>query len=448
MAKVFFGINKANPKESVEWNTSSVVNGHWVIVGGSGSGKTHQIRAICGQLQTQDMRVYIFDPHGDIDTDPHYTSTVEFSEASPYGINPLVINPSPVYGGVRKRINTFIRTINRYSGKLSNREEAAMRYALRELYDLHGFDYSNPSTWQCGPRKKIPTLEDLHKFVYHKLRGFIVGHMYNLDIFERFNKGILDLRRLQRYKDPEEREQERDQNHTESEQESPDGIREELRNTFNDYTESLQEDELEQYVKYESKDVLKSLLDRIENLKNLGIFKPVPPPFDPSRPIWRYNMRSLYVEEQGYLVELTLEQIFSDAVQRGLRDEVDTLVFIDEAQRFLSSEDQDHIVSVIFREMRKFGGGLALATQNCSVFPTDIVINSGVKMILGVDEAYQDILAKTLGMERIRFIQPRKNASTQIKTRNSSAASRFVDTLLESVGHKDFEGLSEGAKEL
>jgi DNA helicase HerA-like ATPase len=87
-------------------------------------------------------------------------------------------------------------------------------------------------------------------------------------------------------------------------------------------------------------------------------------------------------------------------LQSGFKDEVDTLVFIDEAQRFLSADSQDNIASDISREARKFGVGLALATQNCSAFPTDIIINAGTKMILGVDEAYQDILAKTLGVEK------------------------------------------------
>ncbi|HAM52341.1 MAG TPA: hypothetical protein DCP92_17215 [Nitrospiraceae bacterium] len=211
-------------------------------------------------------------------------------------------------------------------------------------------------------------------------------------------------------------------------------LRQEIKAVFGRAIETAEPQDLEQYIHYESKDLLKALYDRVEKMQQLGVFKSVPPPFDPLKPVWRYDISSLYVEEQGYLVELTLEDLFASAVQRGFRDEVDTLIFIDEAQKFLSTDDQDHIISVIFREIRKFGGGLALATQNCETFPTDIIINSGTKIVLGIDEAYQDILARKLGMERIRFIQPRKNALVQIKTKTTSAGSRFIDTLFSLPG--------------
>jgi len=389
MGVVYFGIDKANPRESVRWVSNEVVNGHWIIVGGSGAGKTHQIRNICDQLKASGMRrIYIFDPHGDIETDPQYTSVVEFSETSPYGINPLIVNPSPVYGGVRKRINNFVKMIQRYSSHLDDSSSFALRAVLKELYAQWGFDYRDPATWAD---RQPPTLDDLSKFLYSKLYEFNFG-------------GIRQgLDRLQRAED---------------------------RDVERSYKDSGSV--VHQRILYGSGDVLKSLYDRIENIKDLGVFKSLEPPFDPGKPIWRYDMSRLLAEEQGYLVELTLEEIFRETVARGFKqNEVDTLIFIDEAQRFISQDDQDHIVSVIFREIRKFGGGLALATQNCSVFPTDIVINSGTKIILGVDESYQDLLARTLGVERIRFIQPRKNALIQIKKNTDTmVGGRYIDTLL------------------
>ncbi len=425
MAQVHLGINKANPKETVEWDSTSVINGHMIIVGGSGAGKTHQIRNISGQLSSQGLRNIIFDPHGDIETDPRFTSVVEFSEISPYGINPLIINPSPIYGGVRKRMNGFIKTINKYSeSKLDERQEAALRYSLMELYALHGFDFTDHRTWGHDG-KRIPTLDDLDLFLSRKLKGFFFGHMRNVsEMFDKLAEGLLDLRRLKSCEEMDDPAKERPECDTVKH------LQQDLIRAFSECVGTIRGDEVDQYVRYGSMEVIKSLYDRVQNMKHFGVFKPVPPPFDDSKPIWRYDMRNLYVEEQGYLVELTLEQIFADAIQRGLKqNDVDTLIFIDEAQRFLSPEDQDHIVSVIFREIRKFGVGLALATQNCSAFPTDIIINSGTKMILGVDEAYQDLLAKTLGVERVRFIQPQKNALIQIKTKKTSVGSRFVDTL-------------------
>jgi DNA helicase HerA-like ATPase len=435
MAKVYIGINKANPRETVEWNTATLVNGHWILIGGSGSGKTHRIKDITRQLQKQNFRVVILDPHGDILTDPEYTSSVEFSEVSPYGINPLAINPSPVYGGVRKRINSLVRIINKYSDRLTTGEEAVLRYALRQLYAAHGFNYNDPETWKLDS-KQMPTLDDLQRFIYKKLQDFVFGHMYEVsDLFGRLYEGLLDVRRLHKYAEPDSGVEASEENLLARQGNLRLGtLRQEMKAVFGRSIETAEAEDFEQYIHYGSKELLKALYDRVEKMQQLGVFKQAPPPFDKAKPVWRYDISSLYVEEQGYLVELTLEALFAEAVERGFRDEVDLLIFIDEAQKFLSAEDQDHIISVIFREIRKFGGGLALATQNCETFPTDIIVNSGTKVVLGVDEAYQSILANKLGVERIRFIQPTKNALVQIKKKTTSSGSPFIDTLFSLPG--------------
>jgi DNA helicase HerA-like ATPase len=437
MAIVHIGVNKADPKQKVRWDTSSLVNGHWILIGGSGCGKTHRIRDISRQLQSQNFRIRIMDPHGDILTDPQFTSSVEFSEISPYGINPLEINPSPVYGGVRKRINSLVRVINKYSEKLSTREEAVLRYTLRELYAAQGFYHDKPESW-IRESKHMPTLQDLHSFIYRKLEDFVFGHMSEVcDLFSRLNDGLHDIRRLRKYASPAKAEGATDEGLLARQGALKIGtLKQELKAVFGRCVDTVAPEDFSHYIHYESTDVLKAIYDRVEKMLQLGVFKSTPPPFDPGKPIWHYDISSLYVEEQGYLVELTLEDLFSELIQRGFRDEVDTLVFIDEAQKFLSSDDEDHIISVIFREMRKFGGGMALATQNALTFPTDIIVNSGTKVVLGVDEGYQKILSEKLGTERVRFIQPRKSALVQIKSKETSAGSQFVDTLFSRPGEE------------
>lgn len=424
--KVYIGINQANAREIVEWNSAEVVNGHWVIVGGSGSGKTHRICNIAGQLAPQGVRMHILDPSGDIETDPEHTSSTEYSEISPFGINPLTVNPSPVYGGVRKRTNAFIRMINKYSRPLDEQQEATLRYLMREYYETKGYSFSDSSTWQPCDRP-APTLDDFQEFINRKLKGFVFGHMHKMSgLFENLTEGLVDLRRLQRYSGEEHRTYQRNPQDVLAQEQKLNEMKNNFIEIVTDCVERLQENEFDQYIKY-NKDLLKAIYDRIENLRNFGVFKAVPAPFEPSKPIWHYDMRSLSVEEQGYLVDLTLADIFSEAIQRGFQSEVNTLIFIDEAQRFLSAADPDHITSIVYREGRKFGIGLVLATQNVATFPQDIVINSGTSLILGIDEAYQDAVAKAYGMDRVRFIEPRKMALVQIKTKQRSVGSRFLD---------------------
>lgn len=412
--KILLGKNKANPKEVIEWDTEKTINYHWLIVGTSGSGKTYQIRNIVKQLQNQGIkRIHIFDPHGDIFTDEQYTSSVKFSEVSPYGINPLRVNPDPYYGGVRRKINSLISMINRYSTKLDYKQEAALRYLLLELYTSRGYDFSNPQTWSSGD---TPDLFSLRDYIYDKLRGFFFGHMSEVtSLFDLLSSKLFHLKRQLEVGGEEVAK-----------------IKSELKDLFSNYVDSMSKgDEVEQYIRYESKEVLKSIYDRIENLQALGIFKSLSPPFEVDKPIWHYDMSTLYVEEQGYLVELSLEQIFIKAAQGGVKDELDTLIIVDETQRFIDPNERDHIIAVISREARKFGVGLVLASQNCSNFTEDIILNSSTKMILGVDESYQSSLAKTFGLDenRIRFTQPRKVALIQIKTKEISSTNRFMEVI-------------------
>lgn len=360
MPSVTLGHLKMNPRESMVWDSSETTNFHWIIVGGSGAGKTYQIRRITNALKDQIRLIHIFDPHGDILTDPDYTSSLEFSEVSNYGVRPLTINPDPRYGGMRRKINSFVGMINRYSKrKLTDEQESAMRYLLIDFFSSRGCVMDDPDTW--GDQNL--EFGDFLDFVHDKLVAFL---------------GDVDV---------------------------------------------------EDQIKYGSFAVLKSVHDRLQMLKFTGVFKPGGMPFQDGKSIRHYNMSALTVEEQGYLVELVLEQVFIESIKSGFKTDVDTLVVIDEAQRFIDRDDADHIVSVISREGRKFGMGLMLATQNCSNFPEDILINSAAKMVLGIDEAYVPTISKAMAIDpnRIRYTQPRKGAMVQIKTHKISKDSRFVD---------------------
>lgn len=362
MPSVNLGRLKMNPRESMVWDSSETTNFHWIIVGGSGAGKTYQIRRITDALKGQIKCIHIFDPHGDIFTDPDYTSSLEFSEVSDYGVRPLTINPDQKYGGIRRKINSFVGMINRYSKrKLTDEQESAMRYLLIDFFESRGCIMNDPNTWESQNFE----FEDYIEFARAKLVTFLS----NTDV------------------------------------------------------------DIEEQIKYGSFSVLKSVYDKLQTLRFTGVFKPGGMPFQEDKGIRHYNMSALTVEEQGYLVELTLEQIFIDSVKNGFKTDVDVLVIIDEAQRFLDKDDMDHIVSVISREGRKFGIGLMLATQNCSNFPEDILINSATKMILGIDEAYVTTISKAMAIDpnRVRFTQPRKGAMVQIKTHRISKDSRFVD---------------------
>jgi chromosomal replication initiation ATPase DnaA len=115
-----------NRIEPVVWDSQSAMNGHIMIMGGSGAGKTHLARQLLNDMAKANagLRAHVFDVHGDIDR-LDSLSTVKFSEQTPYGYNPLAITDCRDSGGVRRRIQSFTGALNRTSRKLGSRQLAA-----------------------------------------------------------------------------------------------------------------------------------------------------------------------------------------------------------------------------------------------------------------------------------------------------------------------------------
>lgn len=156
MIKVNWGTAKVKDERGNEvqkqiiFDTSKIINPHMLIMGTSGTGKTYNLRKMIKQIQQQDLsiRVHVLDPHGDIEIDG--ASYVKFSKSTDYGFNPLLINPDEDFGGVRKRIQTFLKALNDTSRKLGTKQEAVLRNILIDVYAANGFLEKNPKTWKLN----------------------------------------------------------------------------------------------------------------------------------------------------------------------------------------------------------------------------------------------------------------------------------------------------------
>lgn len=416
------GDNKFD-KEEIYWDIRDIINGpingHMLIVGGSGTGKTYRLLKIINQAKSiEGIKIYTFDVHGDMSTNEADTSSVTFSESSRFGLNPLLINQDPDYGGIRRRVNSFISMINRYSTtKLGNRQETVIRNLFYDLYASNGFYLDAPLSWGMSDNKRMPTLLDLKRFAYAKLRNYFVGS-------ERVAQALIELSNK---KTALTKKTLKDSDNDEIEK-----LKEKCYIAFQVVVErEIGAKEIDDLIKYSSKEILKSVYDRIDNLYAYGIFKDVPPNFA-KKPIWRFDLKSLTHEEQGFILELSLERIFTAAKKRGVSRNIHTIIVIDELQKFIS-DDPGHIINVMMREIRKFGVGMVFATQkDFSRIPEDIVTNCATKLILGVDEMFHDMLSKKLGIElkKLRYIQPQKTAIIQSKTKQTQSHNRYVDVML------------------
>lgn len=400
---------------TLAWDSHQVVNGHFALVGGTGSGKTYQLTRFVDGLAGGGVRIHLIDVHGDIHpTMP--TSSVLFSESTEFGLNPLAVSPDPHHGGVRKRANAFIALLMRQM-TLGEKQKSALYRLLVDLYKSYGFYVSEPSTWSLShdprawarSRKRQPTLSDLTRHVEQRLKTMKFGMTGQaVQAFEDVAKLQKQMHRLRikkaRGEDVEAQLQAK---------------REKAVEAFENGLLRLETgDELEDLIAWDSADAIKGLYDRLTSLEASGIFRGRAPSFDPSCPVWRYDISPLSRAEQQFFVQCLAEQIFYEAKERGEAQGPDTALIIDEAVNHVDDDD-DHIVNVMIREVRKFGVMIGLAAQEMGSFPKAVLSGTATKIILGVDSTEQKALERKLGLTegKLRYLKPQHTALVQVQRR-------------------------------
>lgn len=443
--KINFGIDSAFIKKGdrvpVLWDSQRVINAHMLLVGKSGTGKTFTLKKIIEQLKEQSnnqIRIRTIDVHGDIDIDG--SSTMKFSEASPYGFNPLVINPDPDFGGVRKRIQSFISAINKTTRKLGPKQESVLRNILLDLYSANGFYEKDPSSWTVfnergerllhnGKPKKFPTLEDAYRYANFKHKAMFLGTS---------NKAVLSLEDVN--KKAKQLYMKQKNIHKALSKEEVDQMKAELKtsgeaavNAYAQYVESIENGmELTDLIKYDSIDTIKSIVERLGNLVSSGIFKNKEPEFDESSMIWRYDIKAITnLDEKKLFVYFLLEDIFAKRIQKGMQNDVVEMIFLDEANLFFN-DDADNIINIIAKEARKFGLGLCCASQSPTHFSEDFISNVGTKIILGLDQMFWDGSVRKLKVEQqaLEWIVPHQKMVVQINNK-AELRNRFIWVLLK-----------------
>lgn len=494
--RIVLGLDSKKMRNDPEiyWDTKALINGHMLIVGKSGTGKTFTIRKILNgiyqylqeenlqiekynrtasenqQKPLKKVRVHILDVHGDIDIDsedksillrsPEYqnatddnrakmleeldakrkVSTVKFSEQTSYGFNPLLINKNLDFGGVRKRIQSFISSLNRTGFRLGGNQESTLRNLLIDLYEANGIFEKDPHTWDVAARgKRMPTIEDLSRFTQNKMRTMYLGANSNCtSALIKVNKEQAKLKRLQRKMGKVSGSE------VEELEEKIAKSKEDLVAAFTDYVGSIETGkELEDALKYDSFDTMKSLANKIENLNNIGIFKNERPPFERDKDIWRYDIKSLDNEEKALFVSFLCEQIFYRRLQGGERDDVEEIIVLDESHLFVN-DDPKNPINMIAKEARKFGLALFAASQSPTHFSEDFLSNVSTKIILGIDTIYWtgSINRLKLTEEALKWIIFHKRILIQLNTKGDSKN----DFIWSYNGWKEYEDVQKRMK--
>lgn len=186
--------------KGVQWKFAHKQDGHLLIVGRSGTGKSSVIRKIIAEARATDAFVTVVDPKGDL-TDIEFASThglrkIQVNDALPF--NPLELPTLKRLGP--EATATDLGRVLRESCGLSAKEGLLLRELVQGAYELQGIRQADPNSWN-GPTPKwnVGELLDLVRrdpagSLKSKLRSVILAPgLY--DLSELANSGtILDLR--------------------------------------------------------------------------------------------------------------------------------------------------------------------------------------------------------------------------------------------------------------
>jgi hypothetical protein len=438
--------------EPLYWRESALSNNHVGVAGTSGSGKTHWIREFVNGMPA-DVEVDIFDYHDDIVIPG--AADVLFSASNRYGYNPLVLNPDPHYGGVNRCIKDVIETINSTSRDLGPNQERVLSNLITDVFAMRGVYERNPATWVKreatdeeisamqtahdwdGINRCYPTLRDIVTFATRKLKALWMGiedKNHGKQALKAFDEHCRVMQTIQKARTSITKALDEDEQ--EKAKERLEAAKVKAMDTFRAFLNNMESGrEFEEVIKYNSREVLLSVIGRLENLINTGLFTPRTPPFGNAR-IRRFRIKPLAQSEDElkmfvrFRLRALARKLMQDGESPGGR--LRHFVVLDESKKF-NSEEASNPINMWVNEMRKFGGGLMLAGQSPAHFSSDFIKNAGTLILLNLATADWDDAARKLKIEpkSLRFLRPRTTAAVrmlEIDKESKFRAVQLIDT--------------------
>ena len=434
--------SKAGPTlEPVYWEPDKLTNHHIGILGNSGSGKTHFIRQFMSAMP-EDVTLEILDYHGDINTNMSGTKTLMFSQNTRYGYNPLVVNTNVHYGGVRRACNDVIDAINATSHKLGGRQVNVLRNLMLDAYVSRGIYEDRPETWhkKIGTTEELdllranndeealfdyyPTLRDVLEIARRRLRALYLSiddreeGMATLDYYDEFTKAQASFGRLKKEISRVERLEQAADETLNRLAEKRDELMDKCVTKFRDFLSSMESGkDLDDAINYSNKDILQSVCSRLEELINIGLFEPNPPPWGDAR-VRRYYLKPLAQSSSELImfVRFRLQAIIREMMQEGESNgKLRRLIVLDESKVFNNNE-MDNPINIIATQMRKFGLGLMMASQSPVHLSDDFVKNAGTLILLNLSTTDWDDTARSLKIPRdvLQHLVPQQIAAIRM----------------------------------
>ncbi|GAA6619221.1 ATP-binding protein [Scytonema sp. NUACC26] len=174
--------------ENVYWNPTSLANGHIVIIGASGSGKTQTLKSISYELPKlfPDIRLVVIDFHGDLTLPSELCYPLDME--SPHGINPLVLDLDTKGGGPNLQA-IAVAAILKKALLLGANQEGAVIDILNSCYKQAGIVQDDFNTWAFEP----PTFALVRNEIESRIKsGCKESQKLGLKLAATFQYGIFD----------------------------------------------------------------------------------------------------------------------------------------------------------------------------------------------------------------------------------------------------------------
>lgn len=427
-----FKLKQRKQEEPLYYEPSKLINGHLLLCGMSGTGKSYQSGRLLKSAATAGIEIDVFDVHDELDVIPGCVAA-RYSQATCYGYNPLVLDTDPHVGGVNRQADFIVGLIRQVTSQFGSKQEAALRNLIIDTYASRGIFGNNPRSWQrmtltdrereqmiadrrfSDLRNYYPTLQDLLDYAEKKVLSIMFGGDNKaMAALERLCK---DNSRMQAYSMKYAKAATEEEKRKLESQIS--AASEKCIETYTAAIAAKPGREPKDLLKYDSKDVLVSVLQRLQILAASGIFTANEPPFGNAR-VRVHQIKSLSDDQQVLFAKLRLREIFDKCKKLGptrTGTELRHVVFLDEAPKYFV-DDKDDVINVVAREARKFGLGLWCAAQQPTSFPESFITNCGAKFLLGIDSSFWKGAQVKLRIteDGLKFIKPKEVISVKLHT--------------------------------
>ena len=421
-------------------DTSELINGHMLIAGMSGTGKSYQLQRYIESAQRQGVEVDVFDVHEELDTLPGAVAR-KFSEATMLGFNPLVPSLDPHSGGIRRQIEAVVDLINRTSRKLGPRQESALKHLLSEVYSLRGMWPDNPASWDRRIiteaefddlvqrrdyqelRRCQPILRDLLSYAERKLKAITLGaDSRAISALERVEKTTAKLHSLRTKRGKAVTDEEVARVEQQWGEEKTAAIE-----AYAEFIGAMETGrEYADLARYSNVETLKSLMERLQDLQDGGIFRSNPPDWQGAT-VRVHQLASLRDDERRLLFFGRCEAILRRAMDAGRTDRLRHVIVADEGHLYYD-QDPDNYINRVSKEGRKFGVGLVIGSQSPTHFSDDFMTNCAVVVLCGLHSSFWDGAMRKLRCDRDVLVGTRAREVAAIKLQRLGAPEpRFVN---------------------